>query len=81
MAKAVDNRWEYLLLHRLATGGDFWQDVTGGVEEGGEMAAAARREMFEEIGLVPTALQKLKYTYSSPVADVDSPRNVPSIEL
>ncbi len=55
--KAVDNGWEYLLLHRLASRGDFWQGVTGGVEQGEEFADAARREMIEETGLVPSTIQ------------------------
>ncbi len=67
--KAVDNGWEYLLLHRLASRGDFWQGVTGGVEQGEEFADAARREMIEETGLVPSTIQKVDYTFSYPVAE------------
>ena len=67
--KPVDSHWEYLLLHRLVNRGDFWQGVTGGVEEGEEIHEAAGRELTEETGLVATELQKIDYTYSFPVAD------------
>jgi len=67
--KAVDSRWEYLLLHRLVNRGDFWQGVTGGVEEGEEVHEAARRELTEETGLVPAEIQKIDYAYSFPVTD------------
>ena len=40
-----------LLLHRCAaSGGEFWQPVTGGIEHGEEPIAAAAREVFEETG-------------------------------
>ena len=61
--------WEYLLLHRLATRGDFWQGVTGGVEQGEEIIEAAKREMTEETGLVPVAIQKIDFSYSYPVGE------------
>jgi dihydroneopterin triphosphate diphosphatase len=67
--KAVENGWEYLLLHRLVSRGDFWQGVTGGVEDGEEITDAARREMMEESGLLPSTLQKIDYTFSYPVAE------------
>jgi 8-oxo-dGTP pyrophosphatase MutT (NUDIX family) len=67
--RVVDNRWEYLLLHRLVNRGDFWQGVTGGVEEGEEITVAAWRELTEETGLVPLQIQKIDYSYSFPVAE------------
>lgn len=67
--RAGDHGPEYLLLHRLATRGDFWQGVTGGVEEGETILEAARREMIEETGLVPSTIQKIDYTYSFPVGE------------
>src|SRR5215207_9465637 len=67
--KAAGNGWEYLLLHRLASRGDFWQGVTGGVEAGEEIADAAKREIIEETGLVPSIIQKVDYTFSYPVAE------------
>ncbi len=68
-AKAVTGAWQYLLLHRLESRGDFWQGVTGGVEEGEEIHDAAARELLEETGLVPIALESVGYSYSFPVDD------------
>lgn len=68
--RATENQdWEYLLLHRLATRGDFWQGVTGGIEEGEEIIEAAKRETIEETGLVPITIHKVDYSYSYPVAE------------
>lgn len=65
---AAETGWAYLLLHRLPSRGDFWQGVTGGVEEGEEVVDAARRELLEETGLVPSAMHKVDYMFSYPVA-------------
>jgi 8-oxo-dGTP pyrophosphatase MutT (NUDIX family) len=43
--------------------------VTGGVEDDEGLAEAARRELIEETGLVPLALEKIDYSYSLPVED------------
>ena len=62
---------EYLLLRRvprLGLGG-FWQGVTGGVEEGKTLPEAAMRELTEETGLVPSALEQIDYAYSFPMKD------------
>jgi 8-oxo-dGTP pyrophosphatase MutT (NUDIX family) len=67
--KAAENGWEYLLLHRLASRGDFWQGITGGVEAGEEIADAAKRELIEETGLVPATIHKIDYSFSYPVAE------------
>jgi dihydroneopterin triphosphate diphosphatase len=67
--KEIDGTLSYLLLHRIASRGDFWQGVTGGVEEGEEILEAANREMIEETGLIPAAMTKIDYTYSFSVAD------------
>lgn len=67
--QAVESGWEYLLLHRLVNRGNFWQGVTGGVEEGEEIHQAARRELIEETGLLPAEIQKIDYAYSFPVAE------------
>lgn len=69
VGNANNDGWEVLLLHRIASRGDFWQGVTGGVEEGEEINDAARRELIEETGLVPTALHKVDYAYSYPITD------------
>lgn len=41
----------FLILRTLPARGGFWQPVTGGVEPGEELAAAALREAQEETGL------------------------------
>ena len=43
-----DNR--VLLLHRRPERGNFWQPITGGIEDGESAADAARREVLEETG-------------------------------
>ncbi len=68
-AKTVGSRWEYLLLRRIASRGGFWQGVTGGVEEDESLVEAARRELFEETSLVPSALEQIAYSYSFPMQD------------
>lgn len=65
--RRVGNDWEYLLLRRIPSCGGFWQGVTGGIEEGEDLAAAARRELIEETGLVPSALERVDYSYSVPI--------------
>ncbi|MFQ6061465.1 MAG: NUDIX pyrophosphatase [Thermoplasmata archaeon] len=58
-----------MLLRRISSRGGFWQGVTGGVEEGENLEEAARRELFEEAGLLPIALERIDYSYSFPVED------------
>jgi 8-oxo-dGTP pyrophosphatase MutT (NUDIX family) len=60
--------WEYLLLRRIEERGGFWQGVTGGVEEGEDLAEAATRELLEETGLEPLALEDIGYSYSYSIA-------------
>ena len=66
--KDVGGDWQYLLLRRVprpALGmSGFWQGITGGAEEGEELADAAMRELTEETGLVPSALEQVDYSYS-----------------
>jgi 8-oxo-dGTP pyrophosphatase MutT (NUDIX family) len=43
---------DWLVLHRSPRQGAYWHAVAGGVEEGETSAAAAARELQEEVGLV-----------------------------
>jgi 8-oxo-dGTP pyrophosphatase MutT (NUDIX family) len=67
--KTVGSQWEVLLLRRTASRGGFWQGVTGGVEDGETLVEAARRELYEETGLVPLSLEQIDYSYSFPVEE------------
>ena len=68
-----DENWEYLLLRRVANPDlgleNFWQGVTGGLEGGEGLMQAAKRELSEETGLIPSALEKIEYAYSFPMDD------------
>lgn len=61
--------WEYLLLHRVASRGGFWQGVTGSIEEGEDLVEAARRELTEETRLVPSLIERIDYSYSFSIED------------
>lgn len=50
--KIIDNDIFFLLLKRNEQKGGFWQPITGGVEEGEELAAAVDRELWEETGVM-----------------------------
>jgi 8-oxo-dGTP pyrophosphatase MutT (NUDIX family) len=41
---------EYLVVHRVPSGGAYWHGIAGGVEEGESFAEAAVRELREETG-------------------------------
>jgi dATP pyrophosphohydrolase len=41
---------EYLVVHRVPSGGSYWHGIAGGVEEGETFAEAAARELREETG-------------------------------
>jgi len=43
-------RLEFLLLHRVAAKGGYWQPLTGNVDDGEDLKQAAYREIGEEIG-------------------------------
>ena len=59
--------WHYLLLRRISTRNGHWQGVTGGVEPGETLLQAARRELSEETGFVPSRVEQVDYSYSFPV--------------
>lgn len=73
--------WEYLILHRTPERGGFWQGVTGGVEEGEGVLETALREVEEETGLVPIALEKIDYTFSFPLEDKFRSLFAPGVQL
>ena len=60
---------EYLLLHRVAGQGNFWQGVTGALEEGETLLQAATREVLEETGLIPIDICSIDFKYRFPVSD------------
>ena len=68
-ARVAGDDWEYLLLRRVPSRGSFWQGITGGVEEGEDLAGAAMRELAEEAGLVPSALEQIDYCYTLSMQD------------
>jgi 8-oxo-dGTP pyrophosphatase MutT (NUDIX family) len=41
---------EYLVVHRVPSGGAYWHGIAGGVEEGESFDEAAARELREETG-------------------------------
>lgn len=78
--RRVGNDWEYLLLRRIPSRGEFWQGVTGGVEEGEDLAEAARRELREETGFVPSALERIDYSYFVPIDDEERHLYAPNVK-
>jgi 8-oxo-dGTP pyrophosphatase MutT (NUDIX family) len=49
--RETDRRIEYLLLKTTPEREDFWQPVTGGLEEGETKVEALKREIWEETGI------------------------------
>lgn len=47
----VRRKDEFLVLHRVPSGGSYWHSVAGGVEEGESFEETAARELREETGL------------------------------
>ena len=58
------------MLRRVASSGGFWQGVSGGVEDGEELAETALRELIEETQLEPSALHKIDFSYSFPAEGI-----------
>ena len=71
--RLTDSNWEYLLLRRVAIPDlaltDFWQGVTGGLEEGENPLQAAIRELAEETHFVPYEIEQIDFSYSFPIKD------------
>ena len=42
---------EFLILHRVPEKGGFWQNLSGGVEEGESLLNALKRELKEEVSI------------------------------
>ncbi len=60
-----DSTIEYLLLKRQKERGGFWQPITGGLEEGESLLYAARREVWEETGILKVKNSyDMKYSFS-----------------
>ena len=53
--RKINRGIEYLLLKTTPEREDFWQSVTGGLEEGETKVEALRREVWEETGIKSTA--------------------------
>jgi dATP pyrophosphohydrolase len=60
---------------------DFWQGVTGGLEEGENIKQAALREFGEERGFIPSVLEAIDYSYSFPVRDEWRKMYAPGTEI
>lgn len=48
---------------------DFWQGITGGLEEGENIVQAASRELSEETGFTHSLIEQIDYSYTFPVQD------------
>lgn len=57
---------EYLMLRRIPRLLGFWQPVSGGVEDDEDIGTTARRELQEETGFAPGAVESIDYAYYIP---------------
>jgi 8-oxo-dGTP pyrophosphatase MutT (NUDIX family) len=69
VARQCGAEWQYLLLHRIGRGDDFWQGVTGAAEDEETPHQAAARELIEETGFVADLLTDLQFSYTFPLAN------------
>ncbi len=49
--KKTESEIQFLLLKRIPRSGEFWQPITGGLEEGETIMEALKREIREETGI------------------------------
>ena len=61
--RKINGEIQYLLLKRTPEKEDFWQPVTGGLEEGESNVEALKREVWEETGIKNAAriIEKVNY--------------------
>ncbi|HXV28432.1 MAG TPA: NUDIX hydrolase [bacterium] len=64
--KIAKDRYLLIRQFRFAAHGWLWEIPAGGTEKGETFAAAARRELIEEIGYRPRRLKKLLRFYPTP---------------
>jgi dATP pyrophosphohydrolase len=69
VARAQAGEWQYVLLHRVARGDDFWQGVTGGAEDDESPLQAAGRELHEETAFDADRLVDLHFSYTFPLSE------------
>lgn len=76
----VHSRAGEVLLLRRRQPDDFWQSVTGSLAWGEEAAAAARRELAEETGLVDVVVRDLQVRRRFPILPAWRARYAPEAE-
>jgi dATP pyrophosphohydrolase len=76
----VYNRAGEVLLLRRTRPADFWQSVTGSLRWGESPAQAARRELYEETGIMAgTQLQDLHHSERFPIVSPWRARYAPNV--
>lgn len=64
--KIGEDRFILVRQYRFPIGKHLWEFPAGGREKGESFAAAARRELMEEVGLKPGRLKKISQFYPTP---------------